>query len=268
MPANTIQVRHRRNMKCFTIRSYVLLLAVAIWLGGASCSKYFVPRGQASYTELQLDSTIAADPDYVTFYAPYKEQLEAEMNRVVGHAAISLTKPREAPETLLGNFFADVLLAEAQKQVPDAEFSFGTTGGLRIELHQGPITVGNLFELMPFENEIVVLELTGEKVQQLAQFIATSGGQPVSGIRMEIAGDKATNIRVGGKPIHAGRNYKLVTYDYLANGGDHVRGLNDPVSRTNLGIKVREALIDYVTERSQAGHDINTQLDGRITRNQ
>lgn len=259
---------HRHIMKCFTTRNHLLLLAVAIWLGGASCSRYFVPRGQAVYTQLQVDSTTADAADYVQFYTPYKKQLEAEMNRVVGRAAISLTKPSNEPETRLGNFFADVLLAQARKQIPDAEFAFGTKGGLRIELHQGPITVGNLFELMPFENEIVVLELAGENVLDLAQFIATTGGQPVSGIRMEIVDGKATNIRIGGKPIDANRTYKLVTYDYLANGGDHALGLADPVNRTNLGIKVREALITYVSNEAEAGNDINVQLDGRITRNQ
>lgn len=255
-------------MKRLTTRNSLLLLAVAVWLGGASCSRYFIPRGQAAYTQLQVDSTTVDDPDYVQFYAPYKKQLEVEMNRVVGRATVSLTKPSEVPETLLGNFFADVLLAQARKQVPDAEFAFGTKGGLRIELNQGPITIGNLFELMPFENEIVVLELTGEKVQQLAQFIAATGGQPVSGIRMEIENGIATNIRIGGKPIGPNQTYKLVTYDYLANGGDNSRGLDDPINRTNLGIKVREALIDYVSEKAQAGNDINTQLDGRITSNQ
>ena len=84
-------------MKYFTIRNHLLLLAVAIWLGGASCSKYFVPSGQAVYTELQVDSTVADDPDYVQFFAPYKKQLEAEMSRVIGRAAISLTKPSDAP---------------------------------------------------------------------------------------------------------------------------------------------------------------------------
>lgn len=255
-------------MKCFTTRSYLLLSAAAIWLGGASCNKYFAPRGQAVYTELQVDSTIVAHPDYVTFYAPYKEQLETEMNRVVGQAAVSLTSSREAPETLLGNFFADVLLAEARKQDPETEFSFGTKGGLRVELHRGPITIGNLFELMPFENEIVILELTGENVLELARFIAATGGQPVSGIRMVIDGSKATNVQINGKPVDANHTYKLATYDYLANGGDNSRGLTDPLSRTNLGIKVREALIKYVTNEAQAGNDINAQLDGRITRNQ
>lgn len=254
-------------MKYYKIRSYLTLLAAIICLIGASCSKYFVPHGQAAYTKLQIDSTIIADSSYVAFYMPYKQQLEAEMDRVVGRAAIDLTKPNDTPETLLGNFFADALLAEARKQDPEAAFSFGTKGGLRIELQQGPITIGNLFELMPFENEIVILELTGESVQDLARFIATTGGQPVSGISMEISGSKATNIRIGGEPLDPNRTYKLVTYDYLANGGDNSRGLDNPVSRMNLGIKVREALIDYVREHAQAGKNINTQLDGRITHN-
>lgn len=256
------------HIKCFTTRSYLLLLGAAIGFSGASCSRYFAPAGQAAYTELQVDSTTADDPDYVRLYTPYKKQLEAEMNRVVGNTAVNLTKPSNAPETLMGNFFADVLLAEARERVPDAEFSFGTKGGLRIELHQGPITIGNLFELMPFENEIVVLELTGENVLELAQFIAATGGQPVAGIRLEIDGGNATNVRIGGKPVIPQHTYKLVTYDYLANGGDHTLGLADPVRRTDLGIKVREALISYVSKEAEAGKDINVQLDGRITRNQ
>lgn len=252
-------------MKYFTIRNCHLVLAAAICLAGISCSRYFVPNGQAVYTKLQVDSTIIDNPDYVQFYAPYKEQLEAEMNRVVGHAAVDLTKPSDMPETLLGNFFADALLAEAQKQAPDAAFSFGTKGGLRTELQRGPITIGHLFELMPFENEIVILGLTGKKVQELAQFIASTDGQPVSGIRMKIDGRRAVDVWIDGKPLEPERIYKLVTYDYLANGGDDSRGLDNPVSRDNPGMKVREALIDYVREQAQAGNDINTQLDGRIT---
>src|SRR5690606_2487861 len=72
-PVDVAPMRHCHIMKCFTTRNYLLLLAVAIGLGGASCSRYFVPRLPAAYTEVQIDSTIAADPDYLTFYSPYKE---------------------------------------------------------------------------------------------------------------------------------------------------------------------------------------------------
>lgn len=236
-------------------------------LGSTSCSRYFVPHGKAHYTEIQIDSQLTADSAYLQLYAPYKAQLEAEMNRVIGHTDVNLTKPADVPETLLGNFFTDALLAEGQKHDPDAELSFGTKGGLRTELQKGAITIGNLFELMPFENEMVLLELSGKSILQLAAFIAASGGQPVSGLRMKIIDNKASDITVAGKPLVESRTYKLITYDYLANGGDNSRGLGEPVSRVDLGQKVREALIEYVSTQDKAGKHINTQLDGRIVRN-
>jgi len=254
-------------MKYFTTKSSLSLFIGILSLGVTSCSRYFAPQGNATYTEVQIDSQLTEDPAYLKLYAPYKAQLDAEMNRVIGHADVALTKPANAPETRLGNFFSDAMLAEGKKQDPAAELSFGTKGGLRIELQKGAITIGNLFELMPFENEMVLLELSGESVIQLAQFIAASGGQPVSGLRMKIANDKATDITVAGKPLDPSRTYKLITYDYLANGGDNARGLGQPISRVDLGQKVREALIDYVSEQEKAGKHINTQLDGRIVRN-
>ena len=254
-------------MKHITIKSCLILLAGAIGLGSTSCSRYFVPQGQAVYTQIQIDSQLTADPAYMQVYAPYKAQLETEMNRVVGHSAVALTKPAGVTETLLGNFFADAMLAEGKKYAPDAELSFGTKGGVRIELPKGPITVGDLYELMPFENELVVLELSAESVQQLAKFIAATGGQPVSGLRMRIVDGKPADLTVAGKPLDTTRTYKLVTYDYLANGGDHTRGLSQPLNRTNLGQRVREALMTYVSEKEKAGEHINIQLDGRIVRN-
>lgn len=252
-------------MKHFTIKSHLILFTGI--LGLACSSRHFVPQGQATYTEFQIDSQLTEDPGYVRLTAPYRAQLEAEMNRVVGHSDVALTKPIGEPETLLGNFFTDAMLAEGRKYAPDAQLAFGTKGGLRIELPKGAITIGNLFELMPFENELVLLELSGESILQMAEFIATTGGQPVSGLRMKIDNGKATDVTVDGQPVDPARTYQLITYDYLANGGDNTRGLGNPISRTNIGQKVREALITYVSEKEKAGEHLNAQLDGRIISN-
>jgi len=217
------------------------------------------------YKQYKIDNEIQPDSTYIRYYQPYKQQLDAEMNRVIGHTDVTLTHPRSEPETLLGNFFAEALLTEGRRVHSDVDFSFGTKGGLRIELQKGDITVGHLFELMPFENELVVLELSAAHVQQLAQFIASTNGQPIAGMCMQISNGQATDIRIGGEPLNLSRTYKLLTYDYIANGGDHVRGLDDPVSRTDLGIKVREALMEYVGQQTRAHNYITTQLDGRIT---
>ena len=251
-------------MKRFTIKSHLILIAGILGLGATSCNRYLVRQGQAVYTETQIDSQLVADPVYVQYTAPYKAQLDAEMNRVVVHADVALTQPAGVPETLLGNFFAEALLAEGRKYAPDADFSFATKGGLRIDLPEGGITIGHLFELMPFENELVLLELPGESVQQMADFIAATGGQPVAGLRMAIDGGKATHITIAGNPLDPSHTYKLITYDYLANGGDNVRGIDHPISRTNIGQKVRDAVIEHVTELDKSGKHINTQLDGRI----
>lgn len=252
-------------MKYFTSPRFFVLLCLTVGLANASCNRHFVLRKGGMYTRFPMDSTITDDPAFVRLYAPYKQQLDAGMNRVVGRTAVALTKPGNVPETLLGNFFADALLTEGRKLHPEAEFSFGTKGGLRTELMQGDITVGHLFELMPFENELVVLELSGASVLQLAQFAASTGGQPMAGMRLHIANGHAADIRIGGAPLDTARTYTLVTYDYLANGGDNSRGLENPVNRINLGKKVREALIDYVSGLSHDGQHINTKLDGRIT---
>ncbi len=254
-------------MKRFTTKSVLFPFLAALFAVSTSCSRYF-SLVEHTYTKHQIDSGIVPDPIYFKYYEPYKRQLEAEMNRVVGYTDVNLTKPSNASETLLGNFFADALLAEGRKFHPDAEFSFGTKGGLRIELQEGEITVGHLFELMPFENELVLLELSGKSVQQLAQFIASTGGQPVAGVQLEIQNGQPIDIQIAGKPLDTSGTYKLLTYDYLANGGDNSRGLDNPISRVNLGKKVREALIDYVSQQTQEGKHINTQLDGRITHNE
>src|SRR5690606_26136729 len=202
------------------IKASVFFALLALCIATAACSRHFV-RSEPVYQKFQIDSSLAPDTAFVTYYAPYKQQLDAEMDRVIGYSAVSLTKPGSAPETLLGNFFADALLAEVRKLDPDIDFCLGTKGGLRTELPKGEITIRHIFELMPFENELVTVDLSADAVRRLAGFIAASGGQPVAGLRMTIQDGKPLDIRIGGEPLEASGTYRLLTYDYLANGGDN-----------------------------------------------
>lgn len=243
--------------------SLSLAVVAILCLSGTACSRYF-STGQPIYQQHRIDSTITQDTAFMAYYAPYKQQLDTEMNRAIGYSTAPLTKPGSAPETLLGNFFADALLAEGRKHDPSIDFSLGTKGGLRTELPMGEITVGHIFELMPFENEMVILELSADSVHRLAGFIAATGGQPTAGLRMTIHDGLPGDIRIGGQPVDTSKTYRLLTYDYLANGGDNILGLNVPVKRTNLGQKVRDALIAYIQDHTRGGHPLTTQLDGRI----
>lgn len=239
-----------------------LLLSIITYMGGCA-PVFFIPSDQ-NHSQYEISAEIPSDPKIENYIAPFKDSLESVMNTVIGHSEQRLTKPGSQSETLLGNFFTEALLHEGRKLDPDIDFSFGTTGGLRIELPKGDLTVGNIFELMPFENSLVILELSSEKVEQLAQFIAASNGQPLAGMTLEIKNGKAQNIRTGGQPIKKDQVYKLLTYDYLANGGDNVKGLNDPISRVDLPQKVRETLLEHIEGLTKQGQSINTRLDGRV----
>lgn len=246
----------------FTQRITLLLFVSSLFWNG--CARIFTPT-QPQYQQYQIDETLPVDSTIISYYLPYKQQLETEMNRVVGHTAVSLTKPGDSPETLLGNFFADALLEEGKKMEPRIGLSFGTKGGLRRELHKGEITIGDMFELMPFENELVVLELSADHIRRLVDFIIASKGQPVAGLQLHIRNGQAEKILIGGSPIHADSTYHLVTYDYLANGGDNLRGLDNPINRMDLGKKVRESLIDYVIRHTENNEMIHAKIEGRIT---
>ena len=73
---------------------------------------------------------------------------------------------------------------------------------------------------MPFENELVIVWLKGDKLLELLQFFAKVGGEGISGLRMEIQNGKAANISIGGKPLNTDKLYSIATNDYLAGGND------------------------------------------------
>jgi 2',3'-cyclic-nucleotide 2'-phosphodiesterase (5'-nucleotidase family) len=117
---------------------------------------------------------------------------------------------------------------------------------------------------MPFENEMVVLKLSGQNVQQVIDFIAKKDGEPVAGIRMKIRDNRAYDVTIGGQPFDITKTYYLLTYDYLADGGDELECLRNPLERREINQKVREALFENINDLARQGKKITAQLDGRI----
>lgn len=228
-----------------------------------SCSKQFHPT-QKDFSQYHISKEIQADPSVVSIYEPFKEKMESEMNRVIGHANKALTKEK-TPETLMGNFFCDALLWMSEHDAHNpADLAFATKGGIRNDLKVGNITVGHIFEVMPFENTLTIIELKGSQIRELADYIATTHGQPIAGMTLVITGNKVQDIKIKGQPVDDNKLYKLVTYDYLANGGDNLTLLTQSVSRINYPQRMREGLIAYVSELTKAGKQVDAELDGRI----
>src|SRR5690606_7183619 len=158
----------------------------------------------------------------------------------------------------------DALLWKGKQLDPAVQASFATKDGIRADLHAGNITVGNVFEVMPFENVVSILTLSGSDIQRLADYMAKTGGQPAGGIQLVIENGKAKKFLIQGKPIDPNAVYKLVTYDYLANGGDYITFFDKPIARKDYNQLLRETLMEYVSAITKQGQHVQAQLDGRV----
>ncbi|HVU94687.1 MAG TPA: 5'-nucleotidase [Puia sp.] len=248
-----------------TINKMPLTVAVVLCLAMAisSCSPRFALTG-ASKKEYRMDASLPDDRGVAQEYLPYKRQLDSAMNIVVGTSDQHLTKPYDSAETLLGDFFCEALMQQARQLGAAPDICLATKGGLRADLPRGPITVGKVYELMPFENELVTVTLKAPEVRKLLDFIAASGGQPEAGIRMTIRAKKAVDASIGGRPFNENRPYILLTYDYLATGAEHLDFLRG-LPQQHLHKKVRDALLDHIRQQTAANKNINIQTDGRVT---
>lgn len=224
---------------------------------------------RSNRADYPIDAKLAADSVIIKAYMPYKAQMEAEMNQVIAHSAVLMSKKSSdtLPESLLSNFFADAVMHQAIKLDPNIDFAIPSTkGGLRVDLPKGEITVSNIFELMPFENEVVVYDITGIQVRQLLNFIASTNGQPITGFQMQIKDKKLFSATYKGKPFEDNKIYRIMTSDYIGGGGDKVPVFKEIATGKAIGLKIRDALMKEVKETEAAGQLLNPVLDGRIVK--
>ncbi|RYF10032.1 MAG: hypothetical protein EOO42_23170 [Flavobacteriales bacterium] len=242
-----------------------LFLALVIALLSACGTRYTLVKSNRE--EYNINTNLAVDSTIIKTYLPYKAELDREMNDVIGYTDVTLTKSSKLPESVLGNFFADAVLNQARKIEPNIDFAIPTTnGGLRNDIAKGEITVSKVFELMPFENETVVFTLKGRDVLDVLNFIASSGGQPVSGLKMKIENKLPKDIFINGKAFDLNKTYVVLTSDYIASGGDGTTGFSKPIAKKVIGLKVRDALLQEIKQLNANGKRINTTLDGRVTK--
>lgn len=197
---------------------------------------------------------------------PFKVKVEAEMNAVLSYTPIELNRVDGKLESSLGNLMADLCFEKANpvfnsRTSKNIDFTMLNFGGIRAGISKGNITMEHAFNLMPFENELVVVELTSKKINELINYLITENkAHPVSKhINLEII-KNGYNLKINNKPIDVSKTYYVLTSDYLQNGGDNMNFFKNPVSLTKTDYKVRNAIIDYFKENDT----IKVNLDGRF----
>ncbi len=249
-----------------TLNRFTALVLLLVMAGFSACHTHYKLREKETITSvIALDSTFAEeDSTALAIIAPYKASMTAEMEEVIAYADQALSKAQ--PEGLLNNFVTDLVLRMVDRYYTDepVDLCLMNNGGLRSSLPKGEIKTKNVFELLPFENRLTIMHLSGSKTLGLFNYVAREGGMPLSGARMGIKEDAAVNILIRGKALDTTATYRVVTVDYLADGGDKMNFFNNPLQRTDLPVLIREVMILYLKELTAAGKTVNAELDGRV----
>lgn len=242
-----------------TLLAFILPLTLAL----AGCRTHY-EVSSISRTRILIDSRYdTTDTASLKFLEPYAHKVDSIMSPVVGHVTRDMTSHR--PESGLSNLLSDILIWGSARFNEKPDFAVYNMGGIRAALAKGPVTVGDIVDVAPFENKLCVLTLSGSQVTKLFEQIASVGGEGVShGVNLVISADhRLVSATVGGKPVDPNAQYRIATLDYLAQGNDKLEAFK---SKTNtLSPQTEENNVRYIImDYFRAKGTVDATTEGRI----
>lgn len=213
---------------------------------------------------ISINNELKNDEEFVKIIEPYKQKLDKEMNQKISHTSIDLTK--QGDNSNLGSLLADYTFEGAdawtkknlQKNVDAALINIG---GIRTTIGKGDIFLKNVFEVMPFENEVIIVKMKGSDLQGLFDYYAkTQVNNPVSHLYIETNNGQLTKSLINGKPVDPSKDYYIATSDYLALGGDNMKFFSKGES-ISTGIRLRDLFIEYFRKNSEVVPNTDVRLN-------
>ena len=224
------------------------------------------------------DSIIAKNNNYIeSFLQPYHDSLTIKMSKPI--VSIDTLFSNQYTTGNLGNLTTDYMLELGNnyfkinslqlKPNPNnieqyCDFAVLNNGSLRNGLSPGNISLGDIFEAMPYENILVIIQLTGAQTDSLFQHIATKNGAYLANASCTINNNKAENIVINGSRFDSRKYYIVAINDYMLVGGDGFSICKQAKSIWNTGITVREALIQGLQNEYNSTKRINPRSQPRI----
>jgi 2',3'-cyclic-nucleotide 2'-phosphodiesterase (5'-nucleotidase family) len=234
----------------------------------SSCSQKNYNLTKIEGKQLPITEKGSKTPEIENFIKPYREHINKDLDSVLAYSPETLDKSTGKWQTTIGNLMADVCLQRGNlvfkaREKKDIDLCLLNHGGIRAILPKGNVTTRTAYEIMPFENSLIVVALNGTQILEIASYIIKEKKpQPLSGMTFTISKENtAKNILIQGKPIDINKTYYVVTNDYLANGGDNMNFFLKATDKFDLNYKIRNVLIDYFKEVDT----IPVKTDVRIT---
>ena len=245
-------------------KNIVLFLTVLAFI---SCKNQPLHLIKVTGEQIAVSEKIITKKSIDSFVKPYREKVSKEMNSTLSYTPKDLTRTDGALESSLGNLMADLCYQKANaifnaRTGKNIDFSLFNYGGIRAGISKGIITKQHAFKLMPFENTLVVVALSGEKITELVTYLQNQKlAHPVSKHFNLILKKGSYHLKINNKNFDLTKTYYVLTSDYLQHGGDKMNFFKNPIKLYKTNYKVRNAIIDYFTETDT----IKVMLDGRIS---
>ncbi len=228
---------------------------------------------EAKGEPIVMDAAIVEDDATKARIAEAAAPLEEIRNKVVAETAMAIDGERgscRAQECTMGNLVADAMLARVKDQGIDIAIANG--GGLRASIDAGPVTMGEVLTVLPFQNTLSTFQTTGAVIIEalengVSQHEDGAGRFPqVAGMSFAFdvskpAGSRISDVMIGGAPIDTDKVYGVVTNNYVRNGGDGYKMFRSGMNAYDFGPDLADVTAEYLAAQGP----YKPYLDGRIT---
>lgn len=242
-----------KNRKLFLFNTLpyalVFILFFSSLIYAQQPTKAPVSTYQTQTNQHRIDNSIAEDKALSEMLAPYSADIKNQMETVIGKAPETINK--EGPGAgRLGMLMTDIIRTQASQAIGKAvDLAFQNNGGIRAEIPAGDITIGTVYRLMPFDNQIAVIELSGKDLMELFESMGPSiktFGAAVGGAQLLYQDKKLVSAKINGKEVDLKATYTMALTDYLYNGGGEYPVLRRGQNYKTCNLLLRDAIINYI----------------------
>ncbi|MEY8848716.1 5'-nucleotidase C-terminal domain-containing protein [Psychroserpens sp. XS_ASV72] len=238
--------------------AFVLLLATA-----CKTNTLYKIEGK----QIAISDSLATNQDIENFIKPYRIRINESLDSVISYAKDTYSKADGEYNTAIGNMMADAVFEESNpvfnsRTGKNIDMVLLNHGGIRSIISKGDVTIRTAFNVMPFENSVVVVQMKGNKVLELVDYLVKEQrAHPIKNLQITLDANKELkSATINGKAINQDDTYFVATNDYLYNGGDRMTFFKPNDSLHMLNYKIRNVLIDYFSKKDT----IAPQIDNRF----
>lgn len=246
-------MRNSKNKMLF----FVGLLATTSGFTLTSCKSTSYENTSIIGKNIVVNESLGSEKSIEDFVIPYREHIDSDLNKVISYSSEAMDKSKGKWETTIGNLFAEAVLEEVNpifrsRYNEDIDICMLNHGGIRSIISEGNVTTRTAFEIMPFENSAIVVELKGTQIQELAEYMVNEEkAHPLAGISITIdSNKKIKSVKINNQDLDLNKTYFVVTNDYLSLGGDNMKFFTKASNKYDMDYKLRNVLIAYFSNHN------------------